>query len=289
MISVFTFTRGREIYLDRLIQSIQSLGGSTPFEHHLCFQGVKPSRDLSRFLASIRDSYPLHIHLWEQNHGTGEGINRILPSLAGSLIQKLDEDAVIRSPDFFRHVEAVHHLVPEAVFSPYPVGLIDNPGGLLGGRKADLGRFVLYSQETDTYYTFRKALHVGGLARIGPALILKGFRWPQDLGFGHSGCEDMNFSKHCRENGIPLLYLENGLIVEHQESTLGQAQRYKSAAPSRALEVRPEGNGPSPSVSVIITTFNRKEKLKRAMDSVIGQSFTDWEMVVVDDHSTDGT
>lgn len=44
-----------------------------------------------------------------------------------------------------------------------------------------------------------------------------------------------------------------------------------------------------PLVSVIIPTFNRARDLERALRSVISQSFTDWEVVLVDNHSTDGT
>lgn len=44
-----------------------------------------------------------------------------------------------------------------------------------------------------------------------------------------------------------------------------------------------------PTVSVIIPTYNRAETLPRAMDSVIAQSFRDWELVIVDDGSTDST
>lgn len=40
-------------------------------------------------------------------------------------------------------------------------------------------------------------------------------------------------------------------------------------------------------ISVITTTHNRPEKLKEAMESVRNQSFTDWQMVVIDDHSTE--
>lgn len=42
-------------------------------------------------------------------------------------------------------------------------------------------------------------------------------------------------------------------------------------------------------ISVIISTFNRKELLKRAIDSVLAQSFQAFELIVVDDCSNDGT
>jgi glycosyltransferase involved in cell wall biosynthesis len=44
-----------------------------------------------------------------------------------------------------------------------------------------------------------------------------------------------------------------------------------------------------PSVTVIIPTFNRVGLLREAVGSVLGQTFDDWELIVVDDGSTDGT
>lgn len=42
-------------------------------------------------------------------------------------------------------------------------------------------------------------------------------------------------------------------------------------------------------VSVVTSTFNRKDRLKRAIESVLDQTYDNWEMIIVDDASTDGT
>ena len=46
---------------------------------------------------------------------------------------------------------------------------------------------------------------------------------------------------------------------------------------------------PTPRVSIVMPTYNRKDTIKRAIDSVLQQRFADWELVIVDDGSTDGT
>ncbi len=45
----------------------------------------------------------------------------------------------------------------------------------------------------------------------------------------------------------------------------------------------------NPSVSIILPTYNRRDLLHRSINSVIHQSFTDWELLVVDDGSSDDT
>lgn len=45
----------------------------------------------------------------------------------------------------------------------------------------------------------------------------------------------------------------------------------------------------SPTVSIIIPTWNRADHIARSIGSVLCQSFSEWEIVVVDDGSSDGT
>ena len=50
-----------------------------------------------------------------------------------------------------------------------------------------------------------------------------------------------------------------------------------------------QNNKTNPAVSIILPTFNRAALLPRAINSVLAQSFTDWELLIWDDGSTDNT
>jgi len=44
-----------------------------------------------------------------------------------------------------------------------------------------------------------------------------------------------------------------------------------------------------PLISIVLPTYNRKGVLERAINSVIKQSYHNWELIIIDDGSTDGT
>ena len=218
MISIYTFTLGRDFYLKNLINSIKELGGHNNYEHHICYQGVEPSPEME---VIFKESPNIILTVWKENMGIAEGMNKIIPCLKGDIIIKMDDDCVIRSNNFFKHIEQVNKLYPKLVFSPYPVGLINNPGGPRG-----YSHMAKYSKTTDTWYTIRMVNHIGGFARVAPSAVVKEWTFEPDLIEGQSGNEDSQHSRKCLDLDIPMAYLENALIVEHQESTLGQHQRY---------------------------------------------------------------
>lgn len=45
----------------------------------------------------------------------------------------------------------------------------------------------------------------------------------------------------------------------------------------------------SPKISVVLTSYNHKEYIGKAISSILNQSFKDFELIIVDDASTDGS
>lgn len=42
-------------------------------------------------------------------------------------------------------------------------------------------------------------------------------------------------------------------------------------------------------VSVIVPVYNRISTIERCLSSILNQSYTEWEVIVIDDGSTDGS
>lgn len=235
-ISVITFTLGgRSRYLQACIDSvyIDSRQENFSVEHHLVLQGYSKEQ-LEEDLCGTwenSDNYKFIIHEWPENIGIGAGLNKIIPQCTAPLIMKMDDDCEIISKEFFGRALELHKKFPNDVFSPYPVGLINNPGGPRGFKHT-----VWKSEETGAIYTRRHVTHVGGFARFTPKSMFDNFKFSSDLIAGISGNEDGQLSQYCGAAGTTMFYLENAMIVEHNESTLGQVVRYPEYFKNRSNE-----------------------------------------------------
>lgn len=240
-IDIITLSMGREKYLQRCLSSMMNYAtdmtcnenkcsiGKDPLtiNHYIFLQGcslgnVKPWPDWPG-----AHKYFTHIITEPKNIGVGAALNKFkgLIDPKSDFVMKMDDDCQIISKGFFAHLDNIRLItqdIPLKVISPYPVGLIGNPGGVPAQ-----SHHVRYHADSDNYYTFRKVHHIGGFARISSTQAFLNCPFVDDLGQGHSGNEDGVFSTYCNQNNIPMFYLENAMIVEHMESTLGQKARYK--------------------------------------------------------------
>lgn len=219
-IFVYTFSMGRWRYLERCVESVAKArlcyGGRVT--HVVFLQGVDLPSEYERLKEVAR------IFKFPANIGIARGINVAMAMVKEELIIKLDDDCALLGEGFFRGVNSVANDDPALIFSPYPVGLIGNPGGT-----SAIGYGVFKCPTEELFYTLRYVNHVGGLCRVSPNLT-KNWVLKDDLNLeGVSGNEDLQFSLMARSHGLKMAYLENGLVVEHQESTLGQHARYGKA------------------------------------------------------------
>lgn len=201
----------RKVYLERLFHSLLPYDNDNRINKHILIFNGEFDEVECQTLACERSKLLFTPH----RMSIGQILNTFKSEIESPLVMKLDDDATLLSPNFFDHLFAIVNLNPGAVFSPFPVGLINNLGGVQSNNRS-----VIYNESLDSYYTLRYVNHIGGFARVSPSEIYK------QIHFSDNHNEDGEFSNFCNKMNIPMFYLENDLVVQHQESTLGQHRRY---------------------------------------------------------------
>ena len=75
------------------------------------------------------------------------------------------------------------------------------------------------------------------------------------------------------------------------ENNHPQDTRQKTTGPGQGLTGKTACRGPeaSPMVSIVVGVYNKERFVGECLRSVLAQSYSDWELIVVDDASTDGS
>ena len=150
----------------------------------------------------------------KKNVGISKGSNQALDMIGDNyeLIIKVDNDCEFITDNWLVELVNFYQSQRNFVLSPRVEGLRDNPGGVPRTQYVYVGEHFL-----------GLAPHLGGICEVAPAKIYKNFRW-EDKDFLH-GDQDYVFSQYAVNNGFILAYHEN-IIVEHIDSTSGQANKY---------------------------------------------------------------
>lgn len=239
--TILTITLGKRIeYFSKTIWALNNAilsHRSGRFKLIVCIDNNDPVvlKSIQNITEHIKHRIDLLIVQNKDSIGIAQSINNCMQDIHDNdLVLKLDDDCKIVSYlDFFQNAGILHKIMPELVFSPFPVGLINNLGG---PPKNSKNRKVIYYKKGGLILTLRPTNHVGGFARFAPAKFLKSCKLNNDLIQGISGSEDGQFSQYCLKNNIDMAYLENGLIVEHIDSTLGQIVKYPDYFSLRSSE-----------------------------------------------------
>ena len=82
---------------------------------------------------------------------------------------------------------------------------------------------------------------------------------------------------------------ENNQAMEDSVATAGAAEDHAGLVQTSAAPADTDRASDPPRVSVLMATHNAAPYLRQAILSILGQTFADFELIVVDDASTDAT
>ena len=99
----------------------------------------------------------------------------------------------------------------------------------------------------------------------------------------------------CRDSAVPGVHIVRSRDSK-AESALRDGTRHRhlrlrsaTASPLTGIRCAWSSRTGAEMISIIMRTYNRASTLPRAIESVLRQGYTDWELIVVDDGSTDET
>ena len=219
----------------------------------------------------------------QENAGLTVSLNRGIARARGQYVARMDADDV-SDPTRLRRQIAFLEATPEIALVGCWIHVINRRGRRVGLIEKPTGAAAIKAAlEVDNCIS-----HGSAVFRTEAARAIGGYdethRTAQDYDFFARLAE-----RYALANLPETLYSwrEHPQSITHQ---FGKSQEHFVQASKRKRASTPgrEGDGPdSPDFSVLMANYNNARYVAEAIESVLAQSYRNWELVVIDDRSTD--
>ncbi len=207
-VGIMTLTRDRLDYTKVCLDSLKNKAGY-PFDHYVIDNASKDGT-----IEWLEKEYkPYHLTKNADNKGISIGYNQALEAMGDKydIIVQYDNDALSLTDGWLKQMVDLYKKNHMIVWSAYPEGLKDNPGGAPRSAYGQLGGHLIGMSN-----------HAGGLCLVIPSMVFKTFRWSEFDPL--RGVQDILLSQWLAKNGYGIAYVED-IRVRHGLG--GTEQQYK--------------------------------------------------------------
>jgi glycosyltransferase involved in cell wall biosynthesis len=206
--------------LDYTLKMIEAMNRTAGYEFDYFVIEQNSSDGTKEFLKG--QSWIKKIKWNEKNTGVAKGWNQAIELIRSTghydIYVKLDNDALMLTDGWLKAMVELFERNKGIILSPYVEGLEHSPGGVIRQRQTGESPYVQINEKV-----LGIVPNLGGICFATPKEVYDGWKFDESLQM--MGNKDYALSCDARKRGYTLFYMEE-YIVEHQDGTMGQHQKY---------------------------------------------------------------
>ncbi len=249
--------------------------------------------EVARQLADKHSAHTIVI-LTRPNGGLADARNAGIRAARGRYILPLDADDKL-APDFLRETVDLLDRQPEIAVAYTDLQCFEGSTEVI--TKGEFGRNLMLENRVAYCSLYRRELWeaVGG---YNPNMSVGYEDWDFWVGAVERGFQGQRIPQTLLRYRVKAQSMVGQAMKRHRELiarlVLNHPQSYDEPSRNRAAELLaqyplPERDARAPGISVVIPCWDQAKYLPEAVESVRQQTFSDWEIVIVNDGSPDDT